>query len=77
MKAIQISFDESLLDELDRHPLVRAKGRSAVLRQAAAEFIARSAAAEISARYKAGYADRGGGSTELSGWADQGSWPEE
>ena len=77
MKAIQISFDESLLEELDRHPLVRAKGRSAVLRQAAAEFIARSEAAEISARYKAGYADRGGDSADLSGWANQGSWPED
>ena len=57
--------------------MVRAKGRSAVLRQAAAEFIARSEAAEISARYKAGYADRGGDSADLSGWANQGSWPED
>ena len=48
-----------------------------MLRQAAAEFIARSEAAEISARYKAGYADGGGDPAELSGWADQGSWPED
>ena len=77
MKAIQITIDESLLEELDRHPLVRANGRSAVLRQAAREFIARSEAAEITARYKAGYADHSGVSAEFSGWAEQASWPEE
>lgn len=77
MKAIQISIDESLLEELDRHPLVRTRGRSAVLRQAATEFLARTEAAEIAARYKAGYADGSGVPAELSGWAEQGSWPEE
>ena len=38
MKAIQVTFDETLLERLDRHPAVRERGRSAVLREAAAEY---------------------------------------
>ena len=38
MKAIQVTFDEALLERLDRHPEVRERGRSAVLREATVEY---------------------------------------
>ena len=55
MKPIQVTFDEALLERLDRHPAVRERGRSAVLREAAADFLARKDAEEIDRRYVAGY----------------------
>lgn len=56
MKSIQVAFDDALLERLDRHPAVRERGRSAVLREAAADFLAREDADEIDRRYVAGYA---------------------
>lgn len=56
MKSIQVTFDDALLERLDRHPAVRERGRSAVLREAAADFLAREDADEIDRRYVAGYA---------------------
>ena len=58
MKPIQVTFDDALLERLDRNPTVRERGRSAVLREAAADFLARKDAEEIDRRYAAGY---GGG----------------
>ena len=55
MKPIQVTFDAALLERLDRHPTVRERGRSAVLRAAAADFLARKDAEEIDRRYVAGY----------------------
>ena len=74
MKAIQVTFDEGLLDRLDRHPLVQEHGRSAVLREAAATYLARKDAEEITERYRAGYLGAAPGD-ELQGWAGEGVWP--
>lgn len=74
MKPIQVTFDETLLARLDRHPMVRERGRSAVLRKAASDFLKRQEAEEIDRRYRAGYADA---AAELDGWAAQGVWPGE
>ena len=76
MKAIQITFDEALLEKLDRHPAVRERGRSAVLREAAAEYLKRREADEIARRYRAGYQDTAALDDELGGWSDEGTWPE-
>ena len=75
MKAIQATFDEGLLDRLDRHPMVRERGRSAVLREAAAAYLARKDADEVAERYRTGY---GGAAPddELQGWAGEGVWPD-
>ena len=75
MKAVQVTFDEELLERLDQDPAVRERGRSAVLREAAAAYLARRDAEEIARLYRAGY---GGGSIheELDGWATEGTWPE-
>ena len=49
MKAIQITFDEDLLEELDRDPEVRREGRSVVLRRAAFDYLRRKRRSAIAA----------------------------
>lgn len=75
MKAIQVTFDEALLERLDRDPAVRERGRSAVLREAAAAYLVRKEADVISDAYHAGYGDRSELDAELGGWAGEGVWP--
>ena len=58
MKAIQITLDESLLADLDNSPAVAARGRSAVLREAAADWLAREREAQIAAAYRRAYAGK-------------------
>ena len=54
--------------------MVRERGRSAVLREAAAAYLARKDAEEITERYRAGYAGVSP-DDELQGWASEGVWP--
>lgn len=75
MKAIQITFTEGLLAELDASEEVRREGRSAVLRRAAAEYLARRRRDEIAESYARAYADEAGLGEELAGWEHQGQWP--
>ena len=75
MKAIQITFDEALLERLDRDPAVRERGRSAVLREAAAAYLVRKEAEVISDAYRAGYGDEAKIDADLDGWAGDGVWP--
>ena len=75
MKAIRVTFDEELIKRLDRHPTVRERGRSAVLREAAVSYLERQDAKEIARRYRAGYRDTTGLDDELEGWAAEGAWP--
>lgn len=77
MKAIQITFDEELLDRLDRLPAVQERGRSAVLREAAAVFLTLQEAKDISDRYRAGYSHGSEEDDELQGWSGEGVWPAE
>ena len=77
MKAIQVTFDEALLERLDRHPTVRERGRSAVLREAAAVYLLRKDAEDIARRYRAGYGQAAGLDAEFEGWADEGVWPQD
>ena len=75
MKAIQVTFDEALLERLDQHPAVRERGRSAVLREAAAAYLAHREAEDIADRYRAGYAAAASPDDELSGWTQEAAWP--
>lgn len=77
MKAIQVTFQEELLARLDEDEEVRRKGRSAVLRQAVAEYLERRRRASIAARYRRAYRGQPGLGKEFAGWADQGAWPSE
>ncbi len=75
VRAIQVTFDEILLERLDRYPAVRERGRSAVLRDAARDFLKRLEAEEIDRRYAAGYADSDSIQAELQGWDQEGVRP--
>lgn len=76
MKAVQVTFDDELLQRLDRHPMVRERGRSAVLREAAAAILERAEAEEIDRRYREGYRSGASIDDELDGWSAEGVWPE-
>jgi metal-responsive CopG/Arc/MetJ family transcriptional regulator len=76
MKAIQVSFDENLLRQLDSDEEVRRDGRSAVLRRAAAAYLRRKRSSQIADAYRRGYGDSGGLGSEFEGWEKEGKWPE-
>ena len=71
MKTIRVTFDEALIERLDRHPAVRERGRSAVLREAAEEYLELRDAEEIARRYRAGYRDTSTLDDEFEGWAGE------
>ena len=75
MKAIQITMDDGLLERLDSCQEVRVRGRSAVFREAVADYLARKEAAEITRALLAAYGP-GTPPDELEGWADEDVWPE-
>ncbi len=76
MKAIQIMVEEELLARLDGDEEVRRDGRSAVIRRAVAEYLRRTRARRITDAYRKAYGRRDQLDEELSGWPDEGKWPE-
>jgi metal-responsive CopG/Arc/MetJ family transcriptional regulator len=77
MKPIQVMFDEALLRRLDADEEVRRTGRSAVLRHAAAEYLRRRRVKRTAEAYQRAYGGkRSALDGELTGWADEGAWPE-
>ena len=76
MKAIQITFDEALLKELDATEEVRRDGRSAVFRKAVSEYLRRGRRFAIAERYRQAYGEEAGPGDEFKGWEDQGQWPD-
>lgn len=76
MRTIQVTFDEALLERLDRDPAVRDRGRSAVLREAAVAYLTSKDAEVIARRYRAGYGDAAALDAELDGWTREGVWPQ-
>ena len=77
MKAIQITFDEKLLEELDATDEVRRDGRSAVLRRAVRDYLQRRRRHTIAERYAKAYGSDSALGDEFTGWEDQGRWPDE
>jgi metal-responsive CopG/Arc/MetJ family transcriptional regulator len=75
MKAIQITFDERLLERLDADEEVRRDGRSAVLRRAVQQYLARRRKGRIAAAYRKAYGGNSG-ADDFAGWEDEGAWPE-
>jgi metal-responsive CopG/Arc/MetJ family transcriptional regulator len=73
MKAIQVTFDEPLLEALDKDEEVRRDGRSAVLRRAAAEYLRRKRSQRITDQYRKAYAQVT--ADDFEGWEDEGVWP--
>jgi metal-responsive CopG/Arc/MetJ family transcriptional regulator len=75
MKAIQVTFDEKLLSELDESEEVKRHGRSAVLRRAVKEHLLRQRRRSITEQYRRAYASADGLGAEYEGWEEQGEWP--
>ena len=75
MKTIQITMDEKLLAELDRHEETRRDGRSAVLRRAASEYLKGRRHQTIAEGYRRAYAKKSGLGREFEGWENEGVWP--
>ena len=76
VKTVRVVFDEALLERLDSDPAVRERGRSAVLREAARDFLRRRETEGVDRRYAAGYGGSDSVGTELRGWDQEGAWPE-
>ena len=76
MKAIQITFDEQLLETLDRDEEVKQNGRSAVIRRAVADYLRKKRRDSIAEAYQRGYSEHPADS-DLGNWTDQGIWPDE
>lgn len=75
MKVIRVTFDESLLERLDSHPAVKQRGRSAILREAAIEYLRRQERAETDRLYGEGYGEKNSVESELLGWDEEGILP--
>lgn len=75
MKTICVTFDESLLERLDSHPAVKQRRRSAILREAASDYLRRQESAGIDRLYGEGYAETNSVASEFPGWDEEGAWP--
>ncbi len=67
-------MDDGLLERLDSCQEVRTRGRSAVFRQAVADYLARIEAEEIDRAYEAGYG--AAPPDEFKDWAAEAAWLE-
>jgi hypothetical protein len=77
MKPVQVLFDDELLAELDTDAEVQRVGRSKVLRGLAAEYLEQRRTEKLDAQYAAGYGGDACVSEELTGWEEEGEWPDE
>ena len=77
MKAIQITFEEDLLNDLDADDKVKTIGRSALLRQLAREYLRRERERRIDEQYARAYGGNGGEDPEWTAWEEEGDWPPE
>ena len=77
MKAIQVTFEEDLLNDLDADDKVKAIGRSALLRQLAREYLRRERERRIDEQYARAYGDKGGADPASTDWEEDGDWPPE
>ena len=75
MKAIQVLFDEPLLQRLDADDEVRKMGRSAVLRRPAAEYLRKRRARTTAEAYRRAYSEDSGLGDEFAAWETEGTWP--
>lgn len=67
-------MDDGLLERLDNCHEVRSRGRSAIFREAVADYLARIEAEEIDSAYEAGY--RAAPPDEFDDWAAEAAWLE-
>lgn len=77
MKPIQVMFDEALLRRLAQSPEVKERGRSEVVRRAVDAYLRMRDRERIADQYRRAYASTAQVEQELSGWTDEGVWPED
>ncbi len=74
MKTIQITIDESLLDEVDRATRDLKTNRSAFIREAVKLALQRSLIGRLEAAHAKGYADKPEAPGEVDIWEDEQAW---
>ena len=72
MKAVQLTFDEKLLVELDAGEDVRLSGRSAVVQRLINDYLQRKAESAIDESCRRGYSDGTGLGPAFEGWEKEG-----
>ena len=75
MKAIQITMDPKLLEQIDKDDETRMKGRSAFLRSAVKCYLQQKKLTAISEQYSKGYALGVEKDPDLASWEDEQVWP--
>jgi len=78
VQAVQISLDRGLLQRLDADPEVKAKGRSAFIRDALRVYLRARERARIDERIRAAYGGRGDAMLrEVESLLGNQAWPDE
>lgn len=75
MKAIQFTIDERLLRRLDSHAEAARRGRSAVIRDAIAEYLRSRRKDLVREQYEQAYGSGGWIDDDFPGWTEEGEWP--
>lgn len=79
-RSVQISLDEKLLARIDRQPMARKKGRSALIRAAVEAYLAAERTRAIDDAYDRAYGVEGASERAFAQFApliDGQAWPEE
>jgi predicted transcriptional regulator len=79
-RSVQISVDEKLLARIDRQPLARKQGRSALIRAAVEAYLARERTRAIDEAYDRVYGGKGVSRRAFAEFApliEGQAWPEE
>jgi hypothetical protein len=74
MKAVQIFFEERLLEALDADEKVKRQGRSVVLQQLASEYLHKRRDQQIREEYQQAYKASSDLGPEWEGWEDEAQW---
>ena len=74
MKTIQMTIDESLLDQLDSVIKQMKITRSAFIRESIAYYLQRNKTIEMEKRHQTGYQKNPVGDNEFSAWEDEQVW---
>ncbi len=77
MKAIQVTFDEELLEQLDERPEVQELGRSRVLREMTAAYLAEKRSEDIAREYREGYTKYPQTDEEIEDWESIQAWQDD
>ncbi len=76
MRTVQLTLDESLVEEVDRVVKDLGTSRSAFTRQALREALARLRTRALEERHRRGYEQRPVTPDEVGDWNDEQVWPE-